>query len=55
MKRLVVSYGGYCLFAAVCVWLFVPDPRPVTAVSSDDADNPDSRTIATQMKSTLSN
>ena len=27
IQKLVLSYGGYCLVAAVCVWLFVPEPQ----------------------------
>ena len=38
VKKLVYSYGGYCLFAAMCVWLFVPDPKSVTASSTDSPD-----------------
>ncbi|MDP6719985.1 MAG: MFS transporter [Pirellulaceae bacterium] len=30
VKKLVYSYGTYCLFAATCVWYFVPDLRSVT-------------------------
>ncbi|MDP6556508.1 MAG: MFS transporter, partial [Pirellulaceae bacterium] len=30
VKKLVYSYGTYCLFAAICVWYFVPDLRSVT-------------------------
>ena len=29
IKTLVYSYGGYCLLAAVCVWFFVPESKPV--------------------------
>ncbi|MGI9515532.1 MAG: MFS transporter [Pirellulaceae bacterium] len=28
IRKLVFSYGGYCLFAAVCVWFFVPESAP---------------------------
>ena len=27
VRKLVYSYGIYCLVAAVCVWCFVPDPK----------------------------
>lgn len=36
VKRLVYSYGAYCLCAAICVWLFVPDPQRAAAASSDE-------------------
>lgn len=39
VEKLVLSYGGYCLFAAVCVWFFVPDPRPVTSTDPGSADS----------------
>ena len=29
IKKLVYAYGGFCLFAAVCIWFFVPESKPV--------------------------
>ena len=26
VRRLILSYGFFCALAAICVWLFVPDP-----------------------------
>jgi sugar phosphate permease len=28
VRKLIYSYAGYCIFAAVMVWFFVPDPDP---------------------------
>ena len=36
MRALLSSYAGCCFFAAVCVWFFVPDPRPVASRAVDD-------------------
>ncbi len=36
VKNLVYSYGAYCLFAAFCVWFFVPDPRSVTTSDANE-------------------
>ena len=36
IQKLVYSYAGYCLFAAVCVWFFVPDPKPATTPQADE-------------------
>jgi sugar phosphate permease len=36
VRRLVYSYGGYCLFAAGCVWFFVPDPKHITASEANE-------------------
>ncbi len=36
MRTLLCSYAGCCFFAAVCVWLFVPDPTPVASRAVDD-------------------
>jgi MFS transporter, GlpU family, inner membrane protein len=35
VQKLVYLYGGNCLLAAVCVWLFVPEPQPVAASAED--------------------
>jgi nitrate/nitrite transporter NarK len=35
IKILVYSYGGYCLLAAVCVWFFVPESKPVAHSDKD--------------------
>jgi len=36
VQKLVLSYGAYCLAAAICVWMFVPDPQaPAAAVVVD--------------------
>ena len=29
IKKLVYSYGGYCVVAAMCIWFFVPESKPV--------------------------
>ncbi len=34
VKTLVYSYGGYCLFAAACVWFFVPESQTSLATGS---------------------
>ncbi len=31
VRRLILSYGCYCVLAAICVWLFVPDPTSLTS------------------------
>lgn len=36
VRKLVYSYGAYCLFAAGCVWTFVPDPKRVTASEANE-------------------
>ena len=36
MRMLLCSYAGCCFFAAVCVWFFVPDPKPVACRTADD-------------------
>ena len=36
MRALLSSYAGCCFFAAVCVWFFVPDPRPVRSQAVND-------------------
>jgi len=36
MRTLLCSYAGCCIFAAVCVWFFVPDPKPVACRTADD-------------------
>jgi sugar phosphate permease len=36
MRTLLLSYAGFCFFAAVCVWFFVPDPKPVASRLADD-------------------
>jgi sugar phosphate permease len=41
VKKLVYAYGVICLLAAACVWLFVPDNRPVVAV--DDGAAPEEK------------
>ncbi|MHC4404268.1 MAG: MFS transporter, partial [Planctomycetota bacterium] len=35
MRALLSSYAGCCFFAAVCVWFFVPDPRPAASRAVD--------------------
>ena len=35
IKRLVYSYGGYCLLAAVCIWFFVPESKPLAQPDKD--------------------
>ena len=39
MRTLLCSYAGCCFFAAVCVWFFVPDPKPVASRAVDDQTN----------------
>ncbi|MFH1924189.1 MAG: MFS transporter [Planctomycetota bacterium] len=36
MRTLLCSYAVCCIFAAVCVWFFVPDPKPVACRTVDD-------------------
>lgn len=36
MRMLLCSYAVCCFFAAVCVWFFVPDPKPVARRTTDD-------------------
>jgi nitrate/nitrite transporter NarK len=38
MRALLLSYAGCCFFAAVCVWFFVPDPKPVAPRVGDDQE-----------------
>jgi sugar phosphate permease len=35
IKKLVYSYGGYCLFAAACVWFFVPESKALADSGAD--------------------
>jgi sugar phosphate permease len=35
LQTLLYSYAACCFLAAVCVWFFVPDPKPVAARSAD--------------------
>ena len=39
IKKLVYSYGAYCLLAAACVWFFVPESKHV-AISPADKEQP---------------
>ncbi|MCO6455809.1 MAG: MFS transporter [Pirellulaceae bacterium] len=38
VRKLILSYGVYCLASAVCVWFFVPDSRPASIASQPDQD-----------------
>ncbi len=35
LQTVMCVYAGCCFFAAVCVWLFVPDPKPVACGTVD--------------------
>ncbi len=35
LKTVLYFYAGCCFFAAVCVWFFVPDPKPVACGTVD--------------------
>ncbi|MBP88093.1 MAG: MFS transporter [Planctomycetaceae bacterium] len=52
VRKLVYSYGGYCLFAAGCVWFFVPDPKPVRA-SEADKEQRDKLSVRRRLKLVL--
>lgn len=45
VKKLVLSYGAYCLFAATCVWFFVPDPKSVAVARPDSLDAEEEQTV----------
>jgi len=36
MRALLCSYAGCSFFAAVCVWFFVPDPKPMAYRAADN-------------------
>ncbi|MCR9296922.1 MAG: MFS transporter [bacterium] len=38
VRRLILSYGFYCLAAAVCVWFFVPDSKDLAVTTTGNAD-----------------
>ena len=38
IRKLIFSYAGYCLFAATCVWLFVPESKQNVKSESQDAE-----------------
>ncbi len=38
--RLILSYAGYCVLSAACVWFFVPDPDERNIVAVDPQLNP---------------
>ena len=36
VRTLLYVYTGFCSFAAVCVWIFVPDPKPADVKRTKD-------------------
>ena len=54
VRRLILSYGCYCALAAICVWLFVPDPTISTSTlekSKQPASTPLLRRLAIVLRS----